>query len=162
MAATHVAGSRAASDFPLFTGRGGGNVKCAYGIYEIAAALDAASTIEICHLPKGAIVLGGYLFSDDIDTGTEALELDVGTKTKGTDHGDASEDDDAFHDSGVVSGAAVTDHVPATGQVLHHFNKFGSGPKTLTVDTTVYINVTAAADAGGTGTVGAIVNYLMP
>lgn len=161
MAASHVAGTRAASDFPMFAGRGGGNLKVAYGSYTIGTALEANSTVDLCHLPKGAIVLGGMLFGQDVDTGTEALEIDVGTRTKGTAFDDTSASAAAFLNSGVLTGDAIADHSPAA-KILCHFSEFGAGPKTLAADTTVFATITAAANAGGTGTIWVRVDYLMP
>jgi hypothetical protein len=145
----------------MFAGRGGGNLKVAYGSYTIAANLEINSTIDLCNLPSGAVVLGGMLIGEDLDTGTEALEIDIGTRTKGTAYGDSSADPDAFLNSGVLTGDALADHSPAA-KILVHFSEFGTGPKTLTVDTTVFATFTAAAVAGGTGTIWVRVDYLMP
>lgn len=160
MAAVHVKSTRAADDFPLFAGHGGANVKYAGDVYTIGTALEANSTVDICHLPKGAKILGGYLFGTDLDTGTEALEIDVGTRAKGTDYNDSSADPDKLLNSGVLSGDAVAEHVPVA-QLCVHIQPPG-GPLELTVDTTVFLTFTAAAAAGGTGTVGLQLFYVVP
>lgn len=159
MAAVHVKTTRAQDDSSMFAGRGGGNLKVAYGSYTIGTALEANSTIDFCHIPNGATIVGGMLNGSDLDTGTEALEIDVGTRTKGTAYDDTSADPDALLNSGVLSGDAVAEHVPQGGLCVHL--KLAA-PITLTKDTTVFGTFTAAAAATGTGTVWVRVDYLMP
>jgi hypothetical protein len=159
MAAVHVAASRAADDFPLFAGHGGSNIKAAWGTYTIATALEANSTVDMCHLPKGATIIGGMLQGSDLDTGTEALEIDVGTRTKGDAYDATSADPDALLNSGVLSGDAVAEHVP-TARICVHLAV--PAPIVLTVDTTVFVTITAAAAATGTGTIWVRIDYVVP
>jgi hypothetical protein len=159
MAAVHVATTRAAADFPLFAGHGGSNIKAAYGAYTIGTALEVNSTVDICHLPKGATIIGGMLQGSDLDTGTEALEIDVGTRTKGDAYDAASADPDALLNSGVLSGDTVAEHVTTARLCVHLAIP---APITLTVDTTVFLTITAAAAATGTGTVWVRIDYVVP
>lgn len=124
----------------------------ATGTYEIAAALSANDVIEFCKLPAGAVVVGGFLMADDIDTGTEAFELDIGT----------SADTDRFLNSGVLTGDAVTGIKPETG-ILYPLGGtlMTGGPQTITAETTVQGTVVAAANAGGTGTVTVTLFYFI-
>lgn len=117
-----------------------------WGTYEIATALSAADTITMFTVPAGTTLFGGKLVGDDLDTGTEALELDVGIA------GNA----DKFLNSGVISGAAVTGTKPEVGISIDLFGEFKDGPITVTTDTDVIVTVTAAANAGGTGTLSLI------
>jgi hypothetical protein len=119
-------------------------LQLAWATYEIGTALSAADTITFMTLPAGTTVHGGFLIGDDLDTGTETLEIDVG---------DAS-DTDRFLDSGVLTGDAVTGikpevgiYVPLAGVGLR------GGGHTYTSATAIIGTITAAAAAGGTGTI---------
>lgn len=113
-----------------------------WGVYEIATALSAADTVTMFTIPAGTTIHGGWLRGDDIDTGTETLELDVGV----------SGNTDQFLNSGVITGDAVTGTKPEAGIAIPLFGELKDGPITFTSDTDVIITVTAAAAAGGTGT----------
>jgi hypothetical protein len=158
----HKASTYAASTVPLAGQGDAGVVRAAFGIYEISGAMAINSTIDMCHLPKDAIILGGYLTGDDLDTGTEAMELDVGLRTKGTLYGDTSVDADALLNSGVLTGDALNDHSPGAKVLVHFQGDACIVPKKLTVDSTVMITFTAAAAGGGTGTIAVVVYYMMP
>jgi hypothetical protein len=60
-------------------GLGGRTTHWARGTYTISAALAAADTIQLFDLPRNARVLsGGFIKSDDLDTGGTALRFNVG------------------------------------------------------------------------------------
>lgn len=129
----------------------------AWGVYTFAAAPSAADIVAICKVPAGATVIGGFLQGADIDTGTEALELDVGWAANGTDVADP----DGFLDSGVVSGDAITEFRPVAGIYYPFANIIQSaGFKTFAAETTITVTVTAAANAGGTGLIKVVVFYV--
>ena len=133
------------------TAQGGSaaNLNVAWGTYEIASALSATDTITFFEIPAGASVVGGYLYGDDIDTGTETLQIDIG---------DAS-DTDRFINSGVITGDAVTGIKPETGIWLPMFGTLKDGPYTYTTATDIIGTIVAAANAGGTGTVTLVLFY---
>jgi hypothetical protein len=146
-----VTAARAADDFPVTSGYSG-QALVAWGTYEIAVALSKGDIIEFCKLPKGAVVLGGRLYGDDIDTGTEELEIDIGTAS----------DPDMFLNSGVLSGDAVAEVVPQAGINIALGGTLQSdGPTALAADTTIIGTITAAAKAGGTGTLSLYLLYTM-
>ena len=151
---------RASATLPVFKASGAGLVCAAYGVYELASAPSAADIIEFCRVPKGAVVIGGYLRGDDIDTGTETLEIDVGYAANGTD----AADPDAFLNSGVISGDAFAagnvSNVAGIFYPLHGVLK--DGPLTLSAETVITGTITAAAQAGGTGTLAVTIYYLTP
>jgi hypothetical protein len=61
----------------------------AYGQLEVTANPSANDVFELCRIPKGAVVVGGWIRSDDLDTNaTETLDLDVGWAANGTDAAD--------------------------------------------------------------------------
>src|SRR5688572_8776189 len=106
--------TRAASTFPV-AAHTGGVLNVAYGSYDLAANPTAADVLEICRLPKGAVVLGGFLRAEDIDSNaTETIEMDVGWLANGTDSADA----DGFLNSGALNGDAVTNVLPEGGVLI--------------------------------------------
>lgn len=123
----------------------GGNLKVLYGSYEIATALSAADIIKMFVIPKGFTPLFGYLTGDDIDTGTEALELDVGVT------GDTTK----YLDSGVITGDTIANEKITVGiKIPLGEDLMTVKPTEVTADTDCIVTVTAAANSGGTGTVG--------
>lgn len=151
--------TRAASTFPVFKGAGAGQLCVAYGTYELAANPSAADVIRFCRVPKGAVVVGGWLMGDDIDSGTETFDIDIGWEANGTDAADT----DGFGNFGVLSGDAITElkpiasiYNPLQGVLL------ADGPKTFAAETIISGLVNAAANAGGTGTLTVVVLYVVP
>jgi len=155
-----LSAARSSSTLPVFKASGAGIVCAAYGTYELAAAPSANDIVEFCRVPKGAVILGGALYADDIDTGTETFEFDVGYAANGVE----SADPDAFLNSGVVTGDAfATGNLSnVTGVFYPFFGVLKDGPLTLSAETVITGTVTAAANAGGTGTVSVVVYYVTP
>ncbi len=131
---------------------GNGGSRIIGATYEITAALSANDLIYMVQIPAGFELWHGWILCDDIDTGTATLELDVGIS------GSAQK----FLNSGVLNGSAVTNYNPEGG-IIVPFNVAGI-PYTPTSATDIIVTVTAAANAGGTGTVNLFVmgNYLPP
>jgi hypothetical protein len=144
-----VSAARSSTSVPVFAPAGGGAVGFAWGVYEIASALSKDDIIEFCRIPP-CHVIDGFLRADDIDTGTEALELDVGYSGAAT----------AFLDSGVLTGDVIAGHV-SVASINAHFTGLKDGPIAITSETLVIGTVTAAANAGGTGTVYCGVYYVV-
>lgn len=146
-----VSASRAADTFPVYRGFAG-QLCVAYGTYEIASALSKDDVIEFCKLPAGAVVVGGWLYGDDLDTGTEALEIDIGT----------TDDPDQFLNSGVMSGDVITELKPVASIMIPlQQTLLTAGPQEFTAETTIIGTIIAAANAGGTGTLSLVVHYTM-
>jgi hypothetical protein len=81
-----VSASRSASTYPV---PGSGIFRVAHGTYEHATNLAAATIIEYCRIPKGAVVIGGWWGGDDLDTnGTEELNITVGWAANGVEVAD--------------------------------------------------------------------------
>jgi len=59
-------------------GLGGRTQHAQRGTYTITAALALNDTIQLFDLPIGARVVGGFIKSDDLDTGGTGLRIDVG------------------------------------------------------------------------------------
>lgn len=120
----------------------GGTVKAFWGTYEIATSLSASDTVTFFEVPAGTTILAGWLYGDDLDTGIETLEIDVGDASSAT----------RFLNSGVITGDAVTGTKPEAGICLQLFGTLKDGPYTYTSATNIIGTITAAAASGGTGT----------
>lgn len=135
-----------------------GNLKVATGTIELAAAQSVADIVEFCKVPKGAVVVDGLLYGDDIDTGTETYDINIGWAANGSE----AADPDGFGNFGVSTGDAVTGIKPEVSIWL----PFGgamrlSGPRLFTAETTITGTVVAAAALGGTGTLTVVVYYFV-
>lgn len=144
--------ARAAANFPVSSYSGGGVLQAAYGSYTLTANPTAADIIQFCKVPAGAVVLGGHFRGEDIDTGTEALDIDIGWTA----------DTDGFGNFGVLTGDVSTDFKPEVS-ILYPLNgTLKSGPVTFTAETTIIGTVNVAANAGGTGVLWVTVFYVVP
>jgi len=80
-----------------------GNIRVARGVYE-ASSLSADDVIEMFALPQGARIVGGYLYFDDLGTGTS---MDVGHAAYVDGDGNSvSADPDEFADGVDTASAA--------------------------------------------------------
>jgi hypothetical protein len=152
-----VAALRAATGFPVFGGGSNGNLYVAWGTYTHASNLAATTTIDYCRVPKGAIVIGGFWYADDLDTGTEELDIDLGWAANGVD----SADPDGFGNLGVLTGD-VSVHVPVAGiWVPLQGVLMSAGPKTFSAETLLQAVVNVDAATGGTGQSTLVAFYTM-
>lgn len=156
--------TRAASTFPVFQPSGAGLLCAAYGTYTLTANPTAADIAEMCKVPAGATILGGHFYAADIDTGTEALDIDVGWAANGGSGTYDAADPDGLGNFGVITGDAfaagnvsnVTGvHYPLAGLLVT-----GVLP-TFTAETTLQLVFNAPANAGGTGVVTLVVFYVV-
>lgn len=122
----------------------------AVGVFTITTALAQDDVIQMVRIPAGATVIGGYVRATDIDTGTEALDIDVGWAANGVE----TADEDGFGNLGVWTGDSNNDF--AFGNVL-----WTAGPKFFTNETVIQLDVNVAANAGGTGTIWCTVEYFV-
>ena len=141
-----------------------GVMHCATGTYTFAANPTAADIVELCVLPAGARIVGGFIYSQDLDTGTETLDIDLGWTANGGSGTYDAADPDGLGNLGVWNGDAfalgnlwniagqcwVLAGILATG-VLPSFTK-----KTKIQ---AVVNVTAAAT--GTGSFTAVIYYVV-
>ena len=96
-------------------------------------------------IPAGFTPMFGWLVGDDIDTGTEALELDVGVT------GDTTK----YLNSGVITGDSASPDEKITVGIRLPLQEdlMTVKPTKVTSETDCIVTVTAAANAGGTGTI---------
>lgn len=154
MAIGTVTAARAAASFPVAGASQAGDVKVAWGTYSIAAVTAANDVIQMCRVPAGATVIWGLLYGEDIDTGTASWDADFGWAA----NADEVADPDGFGNMGVIAGTAVGNSEAGVFAPLGGVLKT-AGPKTFTKETLLQLTVIAAANAGGTGRITAIVFY---
>jgi hypothetical protein len=138
---TTLTATRAASTVPAFRSVGSGLLCAAYGSYDLSANPTAADVIEMCRVPAGAVILGGFLRGEDLDSnGSPTLDIDVGT----------SADTDAFGNFGALNGTAVTNYLPEGGFVIPLHGTLKDGPVSTTAETVIQciVNTAAATFAG--------------
>lgn len=142
-----------------------GTMKTWFGTYTIATALLANDLINVLKLPKNCLITGGHMTTTDIDTGTEALEIDIGFTANGggaatvevadgttyTNNNSGVASATGFIDSGVMNGDTITDLL--AGMNFRPVQGVKNGPMYFSEETVVQAKITAAANAGGTGTV---------
>jgi hypothetical protein len=151
-------GARAASTFPAMTG-GAGRLLVAWGYHAFTAEQAAADVFEVCKIPAGATVLGGWLRCEDMDSNaTETIDMDVGYAA----NGDVVADPDAFGNFGVLTGDAIAELLPEGGQLLPLHGALRDAPITLNRDTTVTVTFTDDAATFAAGTVSVVVFYVCP
>lgn len=157
MVAETLTATRAKAGFPVAAIGEAQSLKVATGTYEIAANVEDGDIFEMCKLPANAVVVGGKVYADDLDTGIETLDMDVGWAANGTDVADP----DGFGNLGVWTGDAVTGVKPEAGIMYDFFGVLKDGPKKFAAETTVQVEANAAAATGGTGTLSVVVYYFV-
>lgn len=149
-----------------------GVLHAAYGKYSVAANVEDGDIFEMCKLPAGALVIDGKFWCEDIDTGTEVLDMDVGWADNGdssatitladgttyTNMSAGSASATGFVNGGVLTGDAITDLV-ASGN-LRPFN-MAAGPVYFSKETKVQVEANVAANAFTAGVIYVVVYYLV-
>lgn len=149
---THI-GTRAAANFPAFQNLGAGALSVAYGSHTLTANPTANDVVELCKVPKGAVVLGGWLRGGDMDTGgSPTLDIDVGWAA----------DPDGFGNLGVLNGTAVTNYLPEGGFLIPFHNTLRDGVVTFASETVLQATITAAAATFAAGTLTFCVFFVVP
>ena len=161
-----VKATRAESSFPVAGGVGNAaSIKVAWGTYRFTTAASgaAATRVEFCKLPKGAVVIGGEYTIGKIETTTsgDTFDMDIGWANNGTD----ASDTDGFGNFGLHAGfAAVTGYKPeATFMRLPLGGVLGTaGPKSFAAETTIIGTVIASATNEASATASVSVFYYVP
>jgi hypothetical protein len=159
MTASTTTETRGSLTYPVGGPAGLANVlRVAVGWHDFAATDDEAGDVfRVCSVPAGATVIGGYVQGKDIDTGTEALDIDVGWIANGTEALDA----DGFGNLGLWSGDAATDVRPEVG-IYYNFGGvlLTTGPQTFTNRTQIALTVNTPANALTAGRVTVVAFYV--
>jgi hypothetical protein len=163
MVAETLTAARAADNFPVYKGRGAGDLCAAYGTYEVAANVEDGDIFEMCVIPAGAVILGGFFYADDLDTGTETIDLDIGWAANGGSGTYDSADPDGLGNFGVLTGDAVTGLKPEVGTSIRLGGNFLNGDlPTFTAETTIQVEANAAAATFAAGAISLVVFYVVP
>lgn len=154
LTATRASSTRAVSGHGF-----SGNKKQAWGTYTVSASLAAGDVIEMCRVPKGAIITGGMFRGSVIEVTVQTLDIDVGYATNGTDAADT----DAFGNLGTLNGTAVAGIKPETGYAYPLAGVLlSAGPKTLAAETVISLLVNASATTWTSGVLSLVVDYELP
>lgn len=153
-----LTGTRGAANYPVGGYGQATSLKVAWGSYTLAANPTQNDVIRFCKVPANARVLGGFVQAADIDTGTEAFDLDIGWLANGVEAADT----DGFGNFGVWTGDAITDLKPEVGIYLPLGGVlFTTGPQKFSAETVIAGLVNAAANATGTGIITVVVFYVL-
>lgn len=156
MVAETLTATRAASTFPVFQSHQSGVLCVAYGTYSITAAVEDGDIFEMCRVPAGATVLGGYIQSGDLDTGTEALDMMIGWAA----NGDEVADPNGFAVADVFTGD-VTENYGGAGNLRFLGGVLATaGPKTFNEETLIQVEVNTAANVWANGYITLVVQYV--
>lgn len=145
-----------------------GNLKVWHRKYEIAANVEDGDIFELGYIPANVMVCACVFVCDDIDTGTETLDMDVGWAANGggsatyTDpdtgvtytNSGASASATGFSNAGVLTGDGIAE--------LHTGNQriqFYADPLYFSEKTKVQIEANAAANAFAAGTAAVYILY---
>lgn len=120
MVAETLTSVRARSNFPSNSHGFSAAGYLVWGTINIAEDPEDGDIWEMCKVPAGFLMISGALCTDDIDTGTEAVDIDLGWAANGggsttwkspwgTEYTNAaaSADPDGLVDTGVLSGDSV-------------------------------------------------------
>lgn len=157
---TTFTATRAASTYPVAKPTCGGSLAVAYGTIEVAANPVADDVYQMCRIPAGAVVVGGRVYSDDLDTNaTETLDLDVGWAANGVE----AADPDGFGNLGVFTTDTVAGIKPEAGYNFAFGGKLVTdGPQAFSAETIITVTCVATAATFAAGTLSVVVYYTVP
>lgn len=157
---TTFTAARAAANYPVSRGLGAGNLCVAYGVIEVAANPVAADVYQLCRVPRGAVVVGGWIRSDDLDTNaTETLDIDIGWAANGVDAANSS----GFGNLGVMGTDTVAGIKPEAGYNYPFGGVLATdGPQAFAAETIIQVTTVATAATFAAGTLSAVVLYFVP
>ena len=149
-----------------------GTLKRQYFFYEIAANVEDGDIFELGYIPGNVLVTGGHIATDDLDTGTEAMDVDVGWAAAGsatdtwTDpasgitytNSAASASPAGFCNAGVLTG----DGTPEVYQAGVNYRAFVLPiPLWFSAKTMVQLEANAAAGTFTAGRFGVYLDYIL-
>ena len=158
-------GDRAAASFPVADSHTAGSLMVAYGSYEVTINPIAADTYELCKVPRGATIVGGMFYCDDLDTdSTETLNLDVGWKANGGSGTFDSIDADGLANLGVLNGDVTAPNLATVVGLIYNLAgpHYGNGDfPTFTRETTIEVTAVVTCATFTAGALSVVVYYTM-
>lgn len=151
-----------------------GVVHSSVGKYSIlVAALEDGDIFKMCKVPAGSLVIGAEMHIADLDTGTEAVDIDLGWADNGggsetitladgttyTNMYDGSAAPAGLVDAGVLTGDVITD-VQAAG-LNSRRACLVNGPIYFSRETTIQLEVNVAQATPQAGGAFVRVDYLV-
>lgn len=155
MTASTTTTARAATTYPVAGAAVKGALQFSLGSHTFATGDDEAGDVFLmCKVPAGATVIGGYVQGKDLDTGTEALDIDCGWTANGTEAAAPA----GFGNFGLWSGDVVTDVRPEVG-IFYNLGGvlYTTGSQYFTNETTIALTVNVAAGTLGGGKITVVV-----
>ena len=164
--------TRGAVKFPSHSSGWSSNTQTAWGYYEHTVSPAAGDTVVFCKLPKGALVIGGRLKGDKLDSAGSGsslasinIGLDAAVKTPaGTSVSSASTSNCLLAALNLgPDTAAVTGYKPESGvrNIPLGGLLLSDGPLLTTDECQAYVTWTASSLAFTTGTMILEVDYVM-
>lgn len=165
MTAETLTATRAADSFPVYQAQGSGAVCAAYGTYEVAANVEDGDIFEMCKVPAGARILGGWYYADDMDTNaSETLDMDIGWAANGGTGTWDSATPTGLGNLGVsVGDAFATPNIGATAGTIAPLQGVladGDLPY-FTKETTIQVEANAVAATFAAGAISVVVLYVV-
>ncbi len=115
-----------------------------YGEYTFTANASDGDVVKMFKIPVGFVPLFGWLMGDDLDTGTEELDMDVGIT------GDATK----FLNGGLITGDTIANEKITVGIKMPLQEDLMLAPAAaFTSETDCILTINTNAAAGGTGTI---------
>lgn len=147
---------------PVYGQGNAGSLKVTYGTYTIAAVVEDGDIFQMCRIPSGATIVGGWFYGADVDTGTETLDMDVGWAANGGSGTYDAADPDGLGNLGTITGdpfaAGNVANVAGIQYPLLGLLLTGVLP-TFTEETVIQIEANTASNAGHTGIITIVVFY---
>lgn len=164
--------TRAGVNFPSRSAGWAGAVHTAWGYYEHTVSPAAADTVVFCKLPKGALVIGGRVKGDKLDSagsGSSLASINIGldaavTTPAGTSVSSASTSNCLLASLNLgPDTAAVTGYKPESGvrNVPLGGLLLTDGPLLTSAECHAYVTWTASSLAFTTGTMILEVDYIV-
>lgn len=158
-------GPRAAATFPVAKAHTAGVLMAAYGSFEVLINPVANDTYELCKVPAGAVIMYAMFYCDDLDTGTEVMDLDLGWKANGGSGTYDTVDADGLANLGVLLGDTTAPNLAtAVGLVYNCAGPiFGDGDfPSFTAETVIQVTANVAAHTFTAGAMSCFVAYTNP
>ena len=161
---TTFTGTRALYGIPAAGVGDGGSLKVAWGTIDVAANPVAADIYEMCRVPAGATIVGGFFRGDDLDTGAETLDMDLGWAANGGTGDYDAADPDGLGNLGVLTGdpfaAGNLSNVAGLNYPLNGLLSAGELP-TFTKETVIQLTANAPAATFAAGSLSVVIFYTM-